>query len=296
MELASTQVAASAKAEVEAAYVMAMHNRRNEDDARAKILNRCKNLIFAESAKYSKPVGGSKITGLSVRFAEEMIRLWGNIKTLQNVIYEDNLKRVIKVTVIDLEANSSYSSEITIQKIVERKNSSGRDVVDERVNSYGQKVFIVVATEDEMQTKAGALVSKLIRNNGLKLIPAHIKQEALDVIEKTVRSGIDADPDAHKRKMVDGFANIGVKASDLERFLGHSLDSVSPKEVQELRDVYNSIKDGESTWAEYLKKGAEKDPESGDLFEGGDASTHTHPGEAFSEQGGKKKTSKGESK
>ena len=290
MELAATQVAAAAKAEVESAYIMALRKPRNEEDARTRIVGRCKNPIFAESAMYSKPVGNTQIKGLSVRFAEEMLRLWGNIKTLQNVIYEDNFKRLIKVTVIDLESNASYSSEVTIQKIVERKNSKGGEVLGERINTYGQKVFIVVATEDEMQQKAGALVSKMRRNNGLMLIPSHIKVEAEEQIKATIKDGVNKDPEAHKRKVVDGFASIGVRAADLEKYLGHSLSSLSPAELQELRDVYNAIKDGEATWADYMKRAEEeKVPEEADGFEAGDASTHTGPGEPLGEQKGKGK-------
>jgi len=124
-ELAATAAASASRAEIESSYVMALKKPRNEDMARTKILDRCKNLRFALKAMYSKPVGSVKkagkwvknfIEGPSIRFAEEMLRLWGNVKTQQSVLYDDPYKRIIKIIVIDLESNSSYSKDVTIEK------------------------------------------------------------------------------------------------------------------------------------------------------------------------------------
>lgn len=271
-EMAGIAVAASARAEVESAYVLAIKNPRNEDQARAKILNSCRNLKFAEVAKYSKPVGGKPIIGPSIRFAEEAIRLWRNIKTIHTTIYDDPTKRVVKVTVIDLESNVSYSKDIIIEKTVERKESKGRIVVDERLNSYNQKVFIVLATEDELQNKEAALASKTIRNNGLRLIPDNILTEAMEEVDKTVKGGVNADPAAAKNAVVDNFAKINIMPNQLAEYLGHAMDTVSPGEIMDLRQIFNSIKEGHTTWAEIMdsKKPEGKGPETaamGDVIE-----------------------------
>ena len=96
-ELAAVAVAAAAKAEIESSYVLAIKNPRNEDDSRTRILNVCRNLKFAEGAKYSKPQGSKKndrtgqweknyVVGPSIRFAEEAIRLWKNIKVIHTTL------------------------------------------------------------------------------------------------------------------------------------------------------------------------------------------------------------------
>lgn len=261
-ELAAIAVAAAAKADVESAYIMAMHRPRNEENARIKINNICKNVGFASKAKYRKPVGKIKnergqwvqnyVTGPSIRFAEEMLRLWGNIKSQQAAIYEDEHKRVVRIVMIDLETNASYSKEITIAKHVERKNAYGREVIGERINTKNEVVFIVKATEDEILNKEAALASKVIRNNGLRLIPEHIIEETMMTVDSTLKEGISQDPDAAKRQIADAFASLGVMPSDLGKYFNQPLSSISPAQVAELRDIYNTIKDGQATWVDYV--------------------------------------------
>jgi len=83
---------------------------------------------------------------------------------------------------------------------VERKNCNDREVLGERINSKNEKVYIVVATEQELMNKESAEASKVIRNNGLRLIPEHIIEEGIEEIRKTTKAGIDKDPEAAKNQ------------------------------------------------------------------------------------------------
>lgn len=251
-EMAAVAVAASAKAEVEAAYIMAMKQPRQEDDARVKIIAICKNPSFAAKARYSKPVGGTAIEGPSIRLAEEILRHWGNVLVQQTAIYDDDAKRIVKVTVRDLESNLSYSKELTIEKHVERKNPAGRDVLGERHNTSGQRVFIVKATEDELQNKEAALVSKAIRNSGLRLIPEHIIEEAMRTAKDTMAAKVQQDPEAEKKAVLDAFAAIGVLPSALETYLQHPLAQATPQDLLALREILTAITDGQTTWTDYV--------------------------------------------
>lgn len=252
-ELAARASAESARAEVESAYIMAIKRPRSEEDARIKINKICGDPDFAQCAKYSKPIGNTKITGPSIRFAEEILRHWGNVKTIQNITYEDESKRILKVVVIDLESNLSYSSEVTLEKTVERKSAKGREVLGERENSTGELVYIVRATEDEMATKAAAAISKMIRNNGLRLIPRHITEGALDVADKAIRDRVNTNPDAEKQKVLDAFALLGIMPSEIEKYLKHPIAQTTPAEVVDLRTVYNSLKEGSAKWSDYVQ-------------------------------------------
>lgn len=262
-ELASVAVASSARAEVEAAYVMAMRNPRNEDDARAKIMRACSSPLFAAKARYRKPAGKKEVSpgrweesfviGPSVRFAEEMLRCWKNVLTQQTAIYDDANKRIVRLTTRDLEANTAYSKEITLDKTVERSSDRGREVLGQRLNSYGKIAYIVKATEDELTMKESALASKIIRNNGLRLIPQHIIDEAMELVEKIIKEKITKDPDAERRSILDGFSKRGVMPSDVERFIGCPSAQFSPDNLITLRDMLNSIEDGHATWGEYVE-------------------------------------------
>jgi len=250
---ASVAAATSARARIESAYLMALHKPRNEDEARDRILHTCRKPGFAEKVEFSKPVGGRQIKGPSVRFAEVALRAWGNVLTETQVVYEDDTLKRIKLFCTDLETNLTHSKEIVINKTVERKSKKDREVTGERVNTSGEVVYIVKATDDEIHNKEAALISKALRNEGLRLIPVDIIDEAIDVAKQTLRNRDKQDPDAAKRKILDSFSEIGVKPKDIEQYLRHKTDSITPKEMEDLRGIYRAIRDGEAKWADYIQ-------------------------------------------
>lgn len=251
-ETAIAAAAAQARSQVEARFALAFARPRDFDDVRVKLLKECHRTRFAETARYAKPVGGRSIEGPSIRFAEAAVRCMGNIDVQTPAIYEDDEKRIVRVTVTDLESNATFSSDVTIAKTVERKSPKGYEVLGERTNSYGDRVYIVRATDDDLLNKHNALVSKAIRNNALRILPGDLLDEAMDTCMATLRRQDAQDPDSARKKVVDAFAGIGVKPSDLKLYLGHEVASCSPAEIQSLRQVYAAIKDGETSWAEVL--------------------------------------------
>ncbi len=249
---AALAVAEAAKARVQAAYVMALQRPRSEDQARARILNACRRPSFADKVEYSKPVGKSRVRGPSIRFAELALREWSNILTESFTVFENDQMRRVRIMVCDLETNASFSKEVTVTKTVERRSAKDREVISERTNSKGETVYIVKATDEEMANKEAALISKAIRNEGLRLIPSDIIEEALATARETQRTRDAKDPAAAKKRVVDAFAGMGIQPKHLEQYLGHALDHISPAELEELRGIYQAIKDGEATWAEYM--------------------------------------------
>ncbi|MHB8084302.1 MAG: hypothetical protein ACYDHZ_00550 [Dehalococcoidia bacterium] len=254
--------AETSKARIQSAYVMAYKKPRSQDQARINILAACRRPMFAERVEYAKPVGGRSIKGPSVRFAELALREWGNVLIETQVLYEDPTIRRTRITVIDLETNSTFSKDVQIAKTVERKQATpDREIVGSRQNTQGQTVYIVTATEEELHNKEAAAISKAIRNEGLRLIPSDIVDEAMEEARQTLRNRDKGDPAAAKKRILDSFATIGVKPKNLEQYLGHGMDTISPAELEDLRKVFQAIKDGESTWADYVSAYAE-DPEN----------------------------------
>lgn len=249
---AAIAAAEAAKARIQSAYVVALNRPRNVDQSRDRILHACKRPAFAERVEFSKPVAGRQIKGPSIRFAELALREWGNIMTDVMVIYEDDEIRRSKVMVIDLETNSSFSKEIQIAKTVERKVAKDREIIGERTNTAGEKVYIVKCTDDELHNKESAAISKALRNEGLRIIPSDIVDEAIDLAKKTLADRDKKDPDATKKALMDSFSEIGVKPKDIQKYLKHPTDAITPAELSELRGIYRAIKDGESKWADYI--------------------------------------------
>ena len=261
-EIAVASMAAKAKAMVEAKFVIAMNRPRNLAQARIKILEACRRPYFAASAIYAKPIGGTKITGPSIRFAETAIQCMTNIDVSTTTIYEDDDDRTVNIAVVDLESNLSYSKDVTISKTVERRSlAGGREAISQRLNTNGDRVYLVLATEDELANKIASAESKVIRNCGLRLVPQDIIEEAIEVIGKT-RAGETKDPKAESKRVMDAFASINVSPLELEKYIGHGLDTISPSELEDLRNVFTAIKDGESSWVDFMKSKNEDAPKA----------------------------------
>jgi hypothetical protein len=268
-EIAASASAALAKATIEAKFTMAMHRPRNFMDARTSILDSCKRPAFAARAMYRKKQGKKKddngrwvdniVEGLNIRFAEMAIQYWRNVDVTATTVWEDDERRVVRIMVTDLESNTSYSDEASLSKTVERSSvREGQEILTERLNASGEKVFIVRATEDELANKINSAKSKAIRNSGLRLIPQDIQEESISVIKATNSNGGE-DPKKASKSVCDAFAGIGVNPSEIEIYLGHSINTVCPSELGDLRAIYSTIRDGEAVWNDY--RSADRVPE-----------------------------------
>lgn len=231
---------------------MAERHPRDLDVVREKLLRECRRPGFAQVARYLKPIGKG-VEGLSIRFAEAAIRFMGNVSVEQMTVFDDTEKRIVRVTVTDCETNTSYFSDIILGKHVERKKTQeGDEVIRTRQNKKGELVYTIVATEDDLLNKQNAHISKAIRTNGLRLIPGDILEECEDQVIQTQKTRDAQDPDAAKRKIFDAFGTIGVTVEHLKAYLGHDATTVTQKELLDLRAIYSTIRDGETTWREVM--------------------------------------------
>lgn len=261
-ENAAIAMAAQQKAIVEARYKMALARPRDLDKVRQDMLKDARRPSFAAVAIYHKPIGKG-VEGPSIRFVEAAIRNMTNILTETATVSEDDERRVIRVAVSDLETNTYFSQDVTVTKTVERsKLPQGETPIRMRTNSYGKPVYILHGTDDDILNKQNALISKAVRTLGLRLIPGDLVDEALFYVRQTMAQQDAQNPDAAKNRIIDAFAQLGVQVDMLKDYLGHELSSIDPNELQTLRGIYSSIKEGETSWKAVMDDKAEKDAEA----------------------------------
>lgn len=234
-ELAPTAAAEAARQEIQAAVILAKRFPRNEDEAYAKIIRSCKRPTFASDVEYSFPRGGKSVTGPSIYLAREFARAWGNIRHGCDVIADSDEERTIRAWAWDLETNVKVTADATFKKLIFRKNG-GWIKPDER-------------DMRELTNKHAALAK---RNCLLELLPSDMVEDACIESKKTLKNQAAADPDAARKALINAFADLNVPIAGLEKYLGHPLAESSPDELAGLRTIYKSIKDGNSTWSEYL--------------------------------------------
>jgi hypothetical protein len=97
-------------------------------------------------------------------------------------------------------------------------------------------------------------------------LPKDLIEEAMEKVRETLKSGAQADPDASRKNMIVKFGELNITPEMLEAKLGHAIGLCTPDEVAELRTIYASIRDGNSSWTEYTTpKSEKKEPEKGTL-------------------------------
>ena len=241
-------MASQAEANVKARYAMALSRPRDLDVVRQRMLKDAMRPSFANCAIYHKPIGKG-VEGPSIRFVEAALRAMGNTYIETAVTFDDLEKRIVRVSVTDLETNTYYNQDVTVQKTVERTSlKPGEKAISQRKNSYGKITYTVPATDDDILNKTNALISKAVRTLGLRLVPGDLVDEALWYVRETMRRQDAQDPDAAKRNIIDAFAQLGITVDALKEYLGHSLDIVAPAEIGELRKIFSTLRDGETSW------------------------------------------------
>jgi hypothetical protein len=262
-ELGAGALAARERAQVEAAFAIARHAPRDVARARTEVLAMCERLAFAEAAVYERPTGGRRqnaagkwedelIQGLSIRFAEDARIRWRNIHTNTIVWSEDDEKRIIRVSATDMESNSGDTVDVVVLKQVERSNPGDRQVLSSRQNSEGKSVFLCVARPDEVSIKERAESSKARRNLILALLPADLKEAALDACKKTMldaaTEALGKDRKGVRVNVLAAFSRLGVTEVELVAYLGHDLEQMTPEQLAGLRMIREALENRETTW------------------------------------------------
>jgi hypothetical protein len=253
-ENAATQaMVAKETASIQARWIMAMKNPRSQDNVRQLMIKECKRPGFADVAIYRMPRGNTTIKGLSIRFAEVAMRCMGNMNCEAQTLFDSPEERVIKVTATDYETNATWTRDITVKKTVERRKlSAGQRALRQRTNSFGDLLYIVEADDGDFRTKEAAEISKASRTAILRLIPGHVQDECFDIMEEIVTKKIASDPDGFKNQVLDAFAAMNVMPLELEKYLGHGLDTASPAEIADLQMVWKAINGGHGVWVDIL--------------------------------------------
>lgn len=241
---------AAAEAWLKAACAMAKRFPRDMDVVRQNILKECERPQFAAVAMYSKPVGNTKVTGLSIRFAEAMMQAMGHIHTTNQTLADTEEFRKIEIRVWDADRMNSHADEATVTKTIERKSVPKErmgEVVRTRHNASGDILYIIRAEEGDLLNTVNAAKSKSMRNAGLRLIPGWLLDECKQTILETMRKKDAKDPDKSKRELFDAFVDLGVTAAQIKQYLGHENSTLQPAELADLRLLYTAIKSGETT-------------------------------------------------
>jgi hypothetical protein len=197
---------------------------RSEAAATAKLLEACKSSEFAATAFYSVPNRGS---GPSIRFAEEVARVYQNFQYGHRELSRTKGKSEIEVYAWDVENNNYSKRQITVLHV--------RDTRD------GPKPLIDQA---DIDNRIANVASKQMRSRILALVSKQMVADGIAACKRTIAGNNDEPISARVSKMVASFSKYFVNAEHLTKYLGHTLDSITLDEMADLIGVFNAIKDG----------------------------------------------------
>lgn len=219
--------ASRAAHEVQAAYVMAKRFPRDQNAAYKRIMDACSRKTLAESAMYTYPRGGSRVTGPSIRLAEVVAQNWGNLGFGIRELSQEQGVSLAQAFCIDYETNVVQTKEFYVRH--ERHTNKGVTNLSDPRDIY------------ELVANQGA---RRLRACILGIVPKDVVEDAMSRCQKTLLTGTDEPLGDRIRKMVLAFAEIAVTQEMIETRLKHGLDAISVHELIDLQKIYRSIKDG----------------------------------------------------
>ncbi len=229
-----------AVAEVQAKLLMAQQFPRDEVAATDRILNAFTRQRLAETAKYQYARGGSDIDGPSIRSAETIAQLWGNMEFGFREIsrgkdYDGVTFSEVEAFAFDLQNRTRRPLQFRIRHWRDTKKG-GYPITDER------DIYELIANQAQRR----------VRSCILAVVPGDVVEAAMQQAELTLHAKADTSPEAMK-KLLDAFGEFGVTKEQIEKRIQRRLEAIQPAQVVSLRKIYVSLKDAMSSPADWFE-------------------------------------------
>lgn len=221
-------------AETQAAMVVAKKFPRDEIAAMDRILNACTRQSLAEQALYSYSKGGTDVTGPSIRLAETIAQSWGNFQFGIRELEQRNGESTVEAFAWDIETNTKQVKVFQVPHIRHTKQGA-KKLTDPR------DVYELVANQGARRLRACIL----------GVIPGDVIDAAVNQSETTLKAKIEITPDL-LRSILEKFAQFGVTKEMVEARIQRRMDSVTPAQVVKLGQIFNSLRDGMSSPADWF--------------------------------------------
>jgi hypothetical protein len=222
-------------AEVQAAMIVARANPRDPARATDLILSDCGRPALAESAMYEYSRGGTAITGPSIRLMETIARRWGNVECgVRELSRHDGFSECVAYAV-DIETNFRDSKTFQVKHWRDTRQG-GYQITDER------DIYELVANMGARRKRACLIA----------IMPGDVVEAAVAQCEKTLKVKIEVTPELIEQ-MLGMFADYGVTRAMIEKKIQRHIDSMTPTQAVQMKKIYNSLKDGMSTAAEWFE-------------------------------------------
>ena len=224
-------------AEAQGKLIMAKRFPRNYVESYNKAIEACQRKGFAEKAFFSYPRAGQTVTGVTIRFAEELARVYGNLDYGIKEMSHEEGKSEMQAYCWDLETNTISSQNFTVEHIMEtrqgnRKLTSQRDIYERTANDGARR----------------------LRSRILAILPPDLVEDCINECKRTLAGNNSIPLIDRVKQMVTGFAKFGVTKEMIEKRLGHTVETVTTDELTEYVGIYNGLKQKETTVSDWFEQ------------------------------------------
>ncbi|MEE0982232.1 MAG: hypothetical protein U0K91_11135 [Acutalibacteraceae bacterium] len=232
--------ASRAVAEAQGKLIIAKKFPRDEVAAFNKVAEACQRKGIAEKAFFSYNRGNGIVSGVTIRFAEELARIWGNIDYGIKELSQEVGKSEMQAYAWDMETNTISVQNFTNPHIREVKGTSKaltsqRDIYESNANMGARR----------------------LRSRILAILPNDLVEMAIAECKKTLAGNNDVPLIDRVKNMIVAFAKLGVTQEQIETRLKRKIDTMTVDDLTDYIGIYNAIKHGESKAAEWFE--AEKE-------------------------------------
>jgi len=238
----ATQVEqARAVAEVAASVFAAAERPRDEDLAIARFKRSCVRMEFAQRAFYNYPRGGKRLTDVTIRFAIEAARCWGNMTSGSAEIERRPGQSTVVAFAWDLETN------FTRRTTFVSPHSGYTDTPEQGEDGRPRPARTLVAVRDVRENNQSA-GSRVERQQILAALPPWFVEMGKGWCAETIAKQGGGKPiEDRRRQMVETFEAIGARREELIRRIGAPVDSWTEVDLATLTVIGQSIRIGESS-------------------------------------------------
>lgn len=211
-------------AEAQGQLTLAKKFPRDTLAAMAEMKEACKYPSFAAVAFYTVPNRGS---GLSIRAAEEIARIYGNIQYGHRELSRSKGKSEIEVFAWDMEKNNRSIRQITVEHVLDTKNGSKK-----------------LTDQADIDNRIANIAAKQMRGRILALVPKFMVAECIEDCKKTLAGGNDMPMAERVKRILAVFAALKISQKHLEKYIGNPISEITLDQIADLTGVRNAIKEG----------------------------------------------------
>lgn len=224
-----------AVAETQAAIMLAKRFPRDPVVAVDRILQAFTRPTLAEKAEYAYARGGTDITGPSIRAAETIAQLWGNIQFGIRELTQANGASEVEAFAWDVETNTRQVKVFRVPHSRYTRAGGNQALTDPR------DIYEMVANQGARRLRACIL----------GIIPGDVIEAAMNQADTTLKTKADVTPERLK-SLLEKFAEFGVTQEMIEKRIQRRLDAMTPALLVQLGKVYNALRDGIAKVADHF--------------------------------------------